>query len=93
MPPENSIVSLTCLLLQRGWRGDGLADQVLLKIVCLLMSWLFSLSVLMIRSDRAKRAELLVLCHEDEVLGRNTGRIRYEPGDRACGVPESGHSR
>jgi hypothetical protein len=23
VPPENSIVSLTCLFLQRGWRGDG----------------------------------------------------------------------
>jgi hypothetical protein len=34
-----------------------LADQVLLKIVCLLMRWLFSLAVLMIRSDRAKDAE------------------------------------
>jgi putative transposase len=56
---------------------------VLLKIVCLLMRWLFSLAVLVIRGDRAKDAELLVLRHENAVLRRNVGRIRYEPADRA----------
>ena len=43
-----------------------MADQVLLKIVCLLMRWLFSLAVLVVRGDRAKNAELLVLRHENE---------------------------
>jgi hypothetical protein len=37
-----------------------LADQVLVKLVCLLMRWLFSLAVLVIRGNRAKNAELLV---------------------------------
>jgi transposase InsO family protein len=60
-----------------------LAGQVVLKIVCLLMRWLFSLAALMIRGDQAKSAELLVLRHENAVLRRNAGRIRYEPGDRA----------
>jgi putative transposase len=60
-----------------------LADQVLLKIVCLLMRWLFNLASLVIRGDRAKNAELLVLRHENAVLRRNAGRIRYDPGDRA----------
>jgi putative transposase len=56
---------------------------MLLKIVCLLMRWLFSLAAVVVRSDRAKDAELLVLRHENAVLRRNADRIRYEPGDRA----------
>jgi transposase len=59
-----------------------LADEVLLKIVCLLMRWLFGLAVLVFRGDRAKNAELLVLRHENAVLRRNAGRVRYEPADR-----------
>src|ERR1017187_4561875 len=47
------------------------------------MRWLFSLAVLMSRGDREKNAELLVLRHENAVLRRNAGRIRYEPADRA----------
>jgi len=60
-----------------------LADQVLLKIACLLMRWLFSLAARLVRGDEEKNAELLVLRHENAVLRRNVGRIRYEPGDRA----------
>jgi putative transposase len=48
-----------------------LADRVLLKIACLLMRWLFGLTVLVFRGDRAKDAELLVLRHENAVLRRN----------------------
>jgi putative transposase len=60
-----------------------LAGQVLLNIACLLMRWFFSLAVLMFRGDQAKTAELLVLRHENTVLRRNAGRIRYDTGDRA----------
>jgi putative transposase len=56
---------------------------VLLKIVCLLMRWLLSLTVLIFRGDRAKNAELLVLRHENAVLRRHAGRVRYDPADRA----------
>jgi putative transposase len=55
---------------------------MLLKIVCLLMRWLFGLAVLVSRGDRAKNAELLVLRHENAVLRRNASRVQYEPADR-----------
>jgi putative transposase len=61
-----------------------LAGRVLLKIACLLMHWLFGLAILMVRGDREKNAELLVLRHENAVLRRDVGRVRYDdPGDRA----------
>jgi putative transposase len=60
-----------------------LAGRVLLKIAYLLMRWTFGLAVLMFRGDQAKNAELLVLRHENAVLRRNAGRVRYEPADRA----------
>ena len=44
---------------------------MLTKIVYLFMRWLFDLAVLVVRSDRAKDAELLVLRHENAVLRRN----------------------
>ena len=59
-----------------------MAGRMLLKIVCLLMRWLFGLAVLVSRGDRAKNAELLVLRHENAVLRRNAGRVQYEPADR-----------
>jgi hypothetical protein len=59
-----------------------LACRLLLKIVYLLTCRVLSLAVLVFRGDRAKDAELLVLRHENAVLRRHAGRIRYEPGDR-----------
>jgi putative transposase len=55
---------------------------VLLKIVCLQVRWLFGLAVLVSSGDRAKDAELLVLRHENAVLCRNAGRVRYDPAGR-----------
>jgi hypothetical protein len=43
-----------------------------------------SLFVLAFRKDLAKDAELLVLRHQNAVLRRHTGRIRYEPADRVA---------
>jgi putative transposase len=60
-----------------------LAGRVLLKIVYLLVRRLLGLAVLVFRGDRAKDAELLVIRHENAVLRRHAGRIRYEPADRA----------
>ena len=55
---------------------------MLLKIVYLLVRRLLSLVVLVFRGDRARDAELLVLRHENAVLRRHVGRVRYEPADR-----------
>jgi len=60
-----------------------LACQVLLKIVYLLTCRVLGLAVLVFRSDPAKDAELLVLRHQNAVLRRHVGRVRYELGDRA----------
>src|ERR1022692_5213946 len=59
-----------------------LACLVLLKIVYLLNRRVFDLAVLVFRGDLAKDAGLLVLRHENAVLRRHAGRVRYEPADR-----------
>ena len=59
-----------------------MAGRVLLKGVYLLVRRVLSLAVLISRKDLAKDAELLVLRHENAVLRRNAGRVRYEPADR-----------
>ncbi|HEY8952300.1 MAG TPA: integrase, partial [Candidatus Dormibacteraeota bacterium] len=55
---------------------------MLLKIACLLTCRVGGVAVLVFRGDRAKDAELLVLRHENAVLHRHIGRMRYEPADR-----------
>ena len=55
---------------------------MLLKIVYLLVRRILGLAVLVFRTDLAKDAELLVLRHENAVLRRHAGRVRYEPADR-----------
>ena len=53
-----------------------------LKIAYLLVRRILGLAVLISRSDLAKDAELLVLRHENAVLRRHVGRVRYDPADR-----------
>ena len=60
-----------------------MACRVLFKIVYLLTCRVLGLAVLVFRADLAKDAELLVLRHENAVLRRHAGRVRYEPADRA----------
>jgi putative transposase len=56
---------------------------MLFKLTYLLMRWSFGLIALVFCGDHAKDAELLVLRHENVVLRRNAGQVRYEPADRA----------
>ncbi len=55
---------------------------MLLKIVYLLTCRVLGVAVLVFRGDRANAAEMLVLRHENAVLRRNIGRVRYGPADR-----------
>ena len=56
---------------------------MLLKIVYLLTCRVLGLVVLVFHGGLAKDAELLMLRHENAVLRRQAGRVRYEPADRA----------
>ena len=60
-----------------------MACRMLLKIGYLLTCRVLGLAVVVFRGDLAKDAELLVLRHENAVLRRHAGRLRYEPTDRA----------
>ena len=55
---------------------------MLLKIVYLLTCRVLGVAVLVFRGDGAKDPELLVVRHENAVLRRHVGRLRYEPADR-----------
>jgi hypothetical protein len=81
VPLEYSIQWLTCAIGSRpgavmvGW--PSAAQDRLLAVRQVL-----GLAILMFRGDGAKEAELLVLRHENVVLRRCAGRVRYEPADR-----------
>ena len=52
------------------------------SVVYLLVRRLLGCLVVLARREVSKDAELLVLRHENAVLRRQTGRARYQPGDR-----------
>ena len=56
---------------------------MLLKIAYLLTCRVLGLALLVFRGHLANDAELLVLQHENAVLRRHAGRVRYGPADRA----------
>jgi putative transposase len=56
--------------------------MLLLSILYKLVRCLLGLSVVLVRRDLSKEAELLVLRHENAVLRRQISRVRYTPADR-----------
>jgi hypothetical protein len=54
-----------------------------LKIVDLLICQILGLIAVLARGHQAA-AEVLMLQHENAVLRREVGRVRYAPADRSC---------
>ena len=55
---------------------------MIFSAVYLLARCLLSCLMVTARRESAKDAELLVLRHENAVLRRQIGRVRYQPGHR-----------
>jgi transposase InsO family protein len=55
---------------------------VIISVVYLLVRCLLGCLTVLSRAQASKDAELLVPRHENAVLGRQVGRVRYQPGDR-----------
>ena len=55
---------------------------MIISVVYLLVRCLLGCLMVLTRHQASKDAELLVLRHENAVLRRQVGRVRYEPGDR-----------
>jgi hypothetical protein len=55
---------------------------VIFSVVYLVVRGALGCLMVLARREVSKDAELLVLRHENAVLRRQIGRVRYQPGDR-----------
>jgi putative transposase len=68
----------SCLVRLPGWDHR----LVIISVLYLLVRCLLGCLTVLTRHQVSKDAELLVLRHENVVLRRQIGRVRYEPADR-----------
>ena len=52
------------------------------SVIYLVVRCVLGCLMTLVRREVSKDAELLVLRHENAVLRRQAGRVRYQPGDR-----------
>jgi hypothetical protein len=55
---------------------------VIFSVVYLVLRCVLGCLMVLARREVSKDAELLVLRHQNAVLRRQIGRVRYRPGDR-----------
>ena len=55
---------------------------MIFSVACLLTGWLPGSLMVLRRREASKEAGLLVVRHENAVLRRQIGRVRYQPGGR-----------
>jgi len=81
---ENLIrpVGLDYSISPRRAAGLEILAGLIFSVFYLLVRCLPGCLVVLARCEVSKDAELLVLRHENTVLRRQTGRVRYQPGDR-----------
>jgi hypothetical protein len=64
------------------WAWADWQAGIIISVVYLLIRRLLGCLAVLSRSQVSKDADLLALRHENAVLRRQVGRVRYEPGDR-----------